>query len=121
MRYRFFSSPLVRLKRPKKKYRMRISPSFNHPSHFASASYRDASKMCRYRQVQNTYLRCGHSVRLPDQLIACDDRFCKFSARHPSNCGPNCGTTCWQRKQFPEQYNPHIDNYCPSCINAGRR
>ncbi|KAJ3802895.1 hypothetical protein GGU11DRAFT_763895 [Lentinula aff. detonsa] len=72
--------------------------------------------MCRYRQVQNTYSRCGHVIREPDELvrtciserkrishshtrfaqIPCADRFCKFSAYHPPDCGPNCSKTCWQ-------------------------
>ncbi|KAJ4469459.1 hypothetical protein C8J55DRAFT_524013 [Lentinula edodes] len=77
--------------------------------------------MCRYRQVQNTYSRCGHVIREPDVLIPCADRFCKFSAYHPPDCGPNCSKTCWQYRQFPEQYNPLINNVCPSCYNAGMR
>ncbi|TFK76473.1 hypothetical protein BDN72DRAFT_852786 [Pluteus cervinus] len=36
--------------------------------------------------------------------IGCDDRYCKFSQAHPEDCGPNCKTTCWQYRQFPEQY-----------------
>ncbi|KAJ3998185.1 hypothetical protein F5050DRAFT_1567642 [Lentinula boryana] len=28
--------------------------------------------------------------------IPCADRFCKFSAYHPPDCGPNCSKTCWQ-------------------------
>ncbi|KAK0240169.1 hypothetical protein IW261DRAFT_966809 [Armillaria novae-zelandiae] len=74
--------------------------------------------MCRWRQVQNTYSQCGHVVRVPDEMIYCDDRFCKFSAAHPSNCGSNCSKTCWQRRQFPEQYNPLINSSCPSCKAA---
>ncbi|KAJ3786620.1 hypothetical protein GGU10DRAFT_351348 [Lentinula aff. detonsa] len=77
--------------------------------------------MCRYRQVQNTYSRCGHVIREPDELIPCADRFCKFSAYHPPDCGPNCSKTCWQYRQFPEQYNPLVNNVCPSCYRAGMR
>ncbi|KAF9053646.1 hypothetical protein BDZ89DRAFT_1107319 [Hymenopellis radicata] len=47
--------------------------------------------MCRYRQVQNTYTLCGHLVREPDVTLHCDDRWCKFSAAHPANCGPSVG------------------------------
>ncbi|KAJ7285863.1 hypothetical protein C8J57DRAFT_650746 [Mycena rebaudengoi] len=60
--------------------------------------------MCRWRQVQNTYAGCGHVYQLPDQEIHCDSVKCKFSPYHPRNCGPSCSTTCWQYRQFPEQF-----------------
>ncbi|KAF8228193.1 hypothetical protein L208DRAFT_1146822, partial [Tricholoma matsutake] len=47
--------------------------------------------------------------------IQCDDRFCKFSTTHPDNCSPNCLQTCWQYRQFPEQYNRTLDRVCPAC------
>ncbi|TEB35900.1 hypothetical protein FA13DRAFT_1203025 [Coprinellus micaceus] len=52
--------------------------------------------MCRWRQIQDTFTTCNHSLRLADQLVQCDDRFCKFSSSHPPDCGSECRTTCWQ-------------------------
>ncbi|KIL00428.1 hypothetical protein PAXRUDRAFT_129948 [Paxillus rubicundulus Ve08.2h10] len=77
--------------------------------------------MCHWRRVQNTYKRCGHVYDLPDVMIQCDERDCKFSSTHPSTCvPPSCTSTCWQYRQFPRQYNPHIDSFCPPCIQQGR-
>ncbi|KAH9854137.1 hypothetical protein C2E23DRAFT_85038 [Lenzites betulinus] len=71
--------------------------------------------------VRNNYKRCGHYIDLPDEMIQCEDRFCKFSTTHPRNCvPPRCTETCWQYRQFPEQYHPVIDNYCAVCIQMGR-
>ncbi|KAF9264704.1 hypothetical protein L218DRAFT_197784 [Marasmius fiardii PR-910] len=91
--------------------------------------------------VQNTYSRCGHIIRLPDELIPCYDRYCKFSVAHPPDCtGSQCRDKCWQYKQFPEQYrmfrlsrrdrltetdtflrsDPYINNYCPECLRMNR-
>ncbi|KIP09130.1 hypothetical protein PHLGIDRAFT_51166, partial [Phlebiopsis gigantea 11061_1 CR5-6] len=37
--------------------------------------------------------------------IQCDDRFCKFSTTHPPDCvSPRCTDTCWQYRQFPQQF-----------------
>ncbi|KIJ69435.1 hypothetical protein HYDPIDRAFT_123921 [Hydnomerulius pinastri MD-312] len=53
--------------------------------------------MCHWRRVQNTYKRCGHVYDLPDEMIQCDNKFCKFSPMHPSTCvPPSCTNTCWQ-------------------------
>ncbi|KAF9534753.1 hypothetical protein CPB83DRAFT_754656, partial [Crepidotus variabilis] len=52
--------------------------------------------------------------------IQCDLATCKFSPAHPSNCRPpKCTQTCWQYRQFPQQYSPKIDRNCPACANAG--
>ncbi|KAI4519646.1 hypothetical protein K525DRAFT_205573 [Schizophyllum commune Loenen D] len=54
------------------------------------------------------------------EQIRCTSRTCKFSPNHPSTCmPPRCTLTCWQYRQFPEQYSPNISSYCPSCL--GRR
>ncbi|KIK93449.1 hypothetical protein PAXRUDRAFT_145081 [Paxillus rubicundulus Ve08.2h10] len=48
--------------------------------------------------------------------IKCDLRHCKFSPKHPPNCvPPQCTKTCWQYRQYPQQYAPQIDNKCPKC------
>ncbi|KAL4067600.1 hypothetical protein J3A83DRAFT_3692940 [Scleroderma citrinum] len=61
--------------------------------------------MCHWRRVQNTYKRCGHVFDLPDEMVQCENRYCKFSAMHPSTCvPPKCIETCWQYRQFPQQY-----------------
>ncbi|KAF8077974.1 hypothetical protein FPV67DRAFT_1463679 [Lyophyllum atratum] len=60
--------------------------------------------MCKWRQVQHIFAQCNHVYNLPDEMIQCDDRWCKFSTIHPADCGPNCKTTCWQYRQFPQQY-----------------
>ncbi|KAI5824681.1 hypothetical protein K523DRAFT_252709 [Schizophyllum commune Tattone D] len=66
--------------------------------------------------VCHVYLLCGHVVN----MIRCTSRTCKFSPNHPSTCmPPRCTLTCWQYRQFPEQYSPNISSYCPSCL--GRR
>ncbi|KAF8980790.1 hypothetical protein BDQ17DRAFT_1380381 [Cyathus striatus] len=67
--------------------------------------------MCRLRQVVEIYALCGHRYA----LIRCEDRFCKFSVTHPGNCGPDCRKTCWQYRQFPEQYDRTIQRLCPNC------
>ncbi|KAK0453876.1 hypothetical protein EV421DRAFT_716983 [Armillaria borealis] len=90
--------------------------------------------MCYYRQVRNVYtrsasrrvsfvdcnahlpLRCGHGVTLPDQEIRCNLVNCKFSTTHPGHCRPpTCTKNCWQYRQYPQQYSPNIDGYCPQC------
>ncbi|TRM56997.1 hypothetical protein BD626DRAFT_412681 [Schizophyllum amplum] len=75
--------------------------------------------MCRFRRVRNVFLRCGHAESLPDQLIECESTTCKFSPNHPPTCRPpTCTKTCWQYRQYPEQYSPNIDRYCPACAVA---
>ncbi|GAW03956.1 hypothetical protein F5879DRAFT_183868 [Lentinula edodes] len=76
--------------------------------------------MCRRRHVRNLYLKCGHAVNLPEQEISCENEHCKFSPFHPKNC-PNCTRTCWQYHQYPEQYTPQINSFCPACQAAGSR
>ncbi|KAJ3722525.1 hypothetical protein C8R42DRAFT_45518 [Lentinula raphanica] len=71
-------------------------------------------KMCYWRRVRNIYTRCGHGVNLPEEEIKCDLVNCKFSPAHRPNC-PNCSQTCWQYRQYPQQYSPHIDRLCPTC------
>ncbi|KAI5835046.1 hypothetical protein K523DRAFT_320696 [Schizophyllum commune Tattone D] len=78
--------------------------------------------MCRLRQVTHKYAFCGHRTALPDQEIKCDNRHCRFSTTHgPGDCGPNCRSTCWTYRAFPEQYELTIQSYCPDCQAAGRR
>ncbi|KAJ7061475.1 hypothetical protein C8F01DRAFT_140966 [Mycena amicta] len=61
--------------------------------------------MCRWRQVRNTYLRCGHSESLPPVEIHCESSYCKFSPYHPKHCvPPACRQSCNQYHLFPEQY-----------------
>ncbi|KAF9820207.1 hypothetical protein IEO21_01640 [Rhodonia placenta] len=77
--------------------------------------------MCNWRRVRNHYKRCGHYIDLVRPAIKCEDRYCKFSPAHPPDCvPPECTKRCWQYHQFPEQYNPVIDNICPSCIQIAR-
>ncbi|PBK91100.1 hypothetical protein ARMGADRAFT_1166657 [Armillaria gallica] len=72
--------------------------------------------MCRRRHVRNVYLRCGHTVNLPEEIIRCEKANCKFSLFHPASCKPLvCLRTCWQYLRYPEQYSPNIYGYCPSC------
>ncbi|KAL6308986.1 hypothetical protein BKA93DRAFT_814916 [Sparassis latifolia] len=72
--------------------------------------------MCHWRRVRNHYRRCGHYI----DLIQCADRYCKFSSTHPNDCvPPQCTESCWQYRQFPQQYTPVIDNFCPVCIQTG--
>ncbi|KAK0210082.1 hypothetical protein DFS33DRAFT_1402003 [Desarmillaria ectypa] len=69
--------------------------------------------------VRNIYLRCGHAVNLPEETVVCEQSNCKFSPFHPASCRPpSCQKTCWQYRRYPEQYNPNIDKYCPSCYQA---
>ncbi|KAF9009699.1 hypothetical protein BDQ17DRAFT_1300625 [Cyathus striatus] len=78
--------------------------------------------MCRLRQVCNVYTQCGHAQPLPDEVIQCDNPNCKFSTTHPATCvPPQCTRTCWQYRQYPEQYSPHIDRLCPACSGGARR
>ncbi|TFK71774.1 hypothetical protein BDN72DRAFT_764355, partial [Pluteus cervinus] len=53
--------------------------------------------------------------------IKCDLVNCRFSPVHPSTCqAPQCTQTCWQYRQFPQQYSPHLDKLCPACmVQAG--
>ncbi|KZP02860.1 hypothetical protein FIBSPDRAFT_845472 [Athelia psychrophila] len=77
--------------------------------------------MCHWRRVQNHYKRCGHEFDLPDEMIQCEDRFCKFSSAHPSDCkSPACADTCWQYRTFPAMYRPELDRWCPVCVQAGK-
>ncbi|KAJ3794784.1 hypothetical protein GGU11DRAFT_279784 [Lentinula aff. detonsa] len=76
--------------------------------------------MCRRRHVRNIYLKCGHAVNLPEQEVSCENEHCKFSPFHPNVC-PNCTKTCWQYHQYPEQYSPQINSFCPACQAAGCR
>ncbi|SJK98985.1 uncharacterized protein ARMOST_02266 [Armillaria ostoyae] len=72
--------------------------------------------MCRRRQVVNVYIRCGHTINLPEEVIRCEQPNCKFSLFHPPSCRPPaCLRTCWQYLRYPEQYTPRINKYCPSC------
>ncbi|KAG7449435.1 uncharacterized protein BT62DRAFT_945712 [Guyanagaster necrorhizus] len=72
--------------------------------------------MCYYRQVRNIYTRCGHGVTDPDEEIRCNLVNCKFSTTHPRHCRPPaCTKTCWQYRQYPQQYSPNINGYCPQC------
>jgi len=71
--------------------------------------------MCRYRQIQDTYAHCNHVYRVPDQMVYCPERDCKFSPYHPEDCGPNCKRTCWQYRRFPEQIDRRFDRLCPRC------
>ncbi|KAL4264983.1 hypothetical protein AB1N83_000310 [Pleurotus pulmonarius] len=74
------------------------------------------SAMCYLRQVRNIYKRCNHGVTQPDEEIKCNLVNCKFSPHHPPDCqGQQCIRTCWQYRQFPQQYSPHIDKLCPAC------
>ncbi|KII88532.1 hypothetical protein PLICRDRAFT_627328 [Plicaturopsis crispa FD-325 SS-3] len=75
--------------------------------------------MCHWRRVGHIYKRCNHMYQLPEEMIQCDDRYCKFSTSHPSNCvPPKCTQTCWQYRQAPQSYTRHIDNWCPNCLQA---
>ncbi|KAK0243007.1 hypothetical protein EDD85DRAFT_312722 [Armillaria nabsnona] len=66
--------------------------------------------------IRNVYTRCGHGVTLPDQEIRCNLVNCKFSTTHPGHCRPpTCTKNCWQYRQYPQQYSPNIDGYCPQC------
>ncbi|KIL70219.1 hypothetical protein M378DRAFT_67612, partial [Amanita muscaria Koide BX008] len=48
--------------------------------------------------------------------IKCYSAICKFSPSHPSDCvAPQCARTCWQYRQFPQQYSPHLTRLCPTC------
>jgi len=81
--------------------------------------------MCRWRQIQDHYAQCDHSYRLPDEMVYCPDRWCKFSPYHVNEegvhvdrCGPECTTTCWQYRQFPEQIFRRLDRLCVHCQAA---
>ncbi|KAJ7204945.1 hypothetical protein GGX14DRAFT_569085 [Mycena pura] len=75
--------------------------------------------MCRWRQVRNHYLRCGHAEILPPVEVHCESTACKFSPNHSATCDP---TTCRSTHIFPEKYTPNIDGYCLACTCAmGRR
>ncbi|TDL18945.1 hypothetical protein BD410DRAFT_727879, partial [Rickenella mellea] len=50
--------------------------------------------------------------------IHCVNPKCKFSPNHPIDClPPYCLRTCWQCRQYPQNYAPQIDGYCPTCAN----
>ncbi|KAG1778344.1 hypothetical protein EV702DRAFT_1095817, partial [Suillus placidus] len=75
-----------------------------------------------WRHVRNVYLRCGHTFNIPDESIVCDDSRCKFSPNHPATClPPTCKSTCRQYRQYPQQYSPNINRFCPACEQAGYR
>ncbi|KAI6039048.1 hypothetical protein EDC04DRAFT_2569019, partial [Pisolithus marmoratus] len=47
--------------------------------------------------------------------VQCDNRYCKFSSTHPSTCiPPGCTNSCWQYRQFPQQYSEYSQWLC-SC------
>ncbi|KAJ7129452.1 hypothetical protein C8R44DRAFT_78487 [Mycena epipterygia] len=72
--------------------------------------------MCYWRQVRNFYTQCGHAVNLIDEEIKCDLVRCKFSPAHPRNCsGQACVRTCWQYRQSPQRYTPHLNKRCEAC------
>ncbi|TFK54911.1 hypothetical protein OE88DRAFT_975809 [Heliocybe sulcata] len=74
-----------------------------------------SAAMCKERRVNVHYGLCGHVVLLPEELIQCEDKKCKFSPMHPANC-PDCRRTCWQYRQFPETFDVHKrEEYCPTC------
>ncbi|KAK0489725.1 hypothetical protein EDD18DRAFT_577349 [Armillaria luteobubalina] len=78
--------------------------------------------MCRRRHVRNVYLRCGHTINLPEQIVRCEESNCRFSLFHPQDCRPpTCLRTCWQYLRYPEQYSPNISRYCPSCYRQMQR
>ncbi|KZP16068.1 hypothetical protein FIBSPDRAFT_832157, partial [Athelia psychrophila] len=71
--------------------------------------------------VRNVYLKCGHAYNLV-RLIQCGSTHCKFSPAHPQSCGPpTCKKTCAQYRQYPQQYAPNINSFCPPCEEAYRR
>ncbi|KAJ7210791.1 hypothetical protein GGX14DRAFT_450299 [Mycena pura] len=71
--------------------------------------------MCRWRHVNNIYLRCGHV----EELIRCESTHCKFSSNHPRSCvPPYCSRTCNQYHLFPERYVPEINGFCSACTSA---
>ncbi|PBK79051.1 hypothetical protein ARMGADRAFT_951421, partial [Armillaria gallica] len=73
------------------------------------------------RSVRNVYLRCGHAINLPEEIVRCEDSNCKFSLFHSESCTPpTCLQTCWQYHRYPEQYSPNINGYCPTCYQAMR-
>ncbi|PFH51382.1 hypothetical protein AMATHDRAFT_142569, partial [Amanita thiersii Skay4041] len=48
--------------------------------------------------------------------IKCNSARCKFSPAHPEGClPPKCTQSCWQYRQYPQQYSPHLDKLCPKC------
>ncbi|KIJ12571.1 hypothetical protein PAXINDRAFT_82700, partial [Paxillus involutus ATCC 200175] len=54
--------------------------------------------------------------------IVCENRNCKFSPSHPRDCvPPKCKQTCWQYRQYPQQYSPNINSVCPTCQQAAMR
>ncbi|KAJ6490370.1 hypothetical protein C8R47DRAFT_468072 [Mycena vitilis] len=45
---------------------------------------------------------------------------CVFSPFHPANCsGQRCLRTCWQYRQSPQQYTPHLNKRCEACRRKG--
>ncbi|KAJ7044553.1 hypothetical protein C8F04DRAFT_590291 [Mycena alexandri] len=51
-----------------------------------------------------------------DEEIKCDLVRCRFSPAHPKNCfGQSCIRTCWQYRQSPQQYTPHLNKRCEAC------
>ncbi|KAL1746464.1 hypothetical protein HDZ31DRAFT_34062 [Schizophyllum fasciatum] len=78
--------------------------------------------MCHWRRVQHVYQRCGHAVNLPEQLIECGSRNCKFSQFHPLTCvPPTCTRSCLQYRTYPESYTLTKASYCHACAAAGYR
>ncbi|PAV23370.1 hypothetical protein PNOK_0043800 [Pyrrhoderma noxium] len=59
-----------------------------------------------------------NACTLTHYQITCVNPKCKFSSTHPLDClPPQCRQTCWQYRQYPEQYNPQIDGVCPTCAH----
>ncbi|KAI0277773.1 hypothetical protein BGY98DRAFT_978043 [Russula aff. rugulosa BPL654] len=74
-----------------------------------------------YKRLANPYLISNTSqCVIPDASRTSTYTRCRLSPFHPANC-VNCKKTCWQYRQFPEQYAPQISSYCPSCSGRARR
>ncbi|KAJ3824307.1 hypothetical protein EV361DRAFT_552289 [Lentinula raphanica] len=98
-----------------------LTQQFQHSNKLLlSSSINYYTRMCRRRHVRNVYNKCGHAVNLPEEEVPCENEHCKFSPFHPKVCA-NCTKTCWQYHQYPEQYSPQIDSFCPSCQATGLR
>ncbi|TCD69720.1 hypothetical protein EIP91_006487 [Steccherinum ochraceum] len=90
--------------------------------------------MCHWRRVRNNYKRCEHYIDLPDQMVEMLPSSDPFNAdgrpdpmrrsflqiQHlPSE--ELCSSTLHRNllAVFPQQFNPVIDDFCPSCIQRG--
>ncbi|KAF9054987.1 hypothetical protein BDZ89DRAFT_1124790 [Hymenopellis radicata] len=77
--------------------------------------------MCISRQVCHFYTKCQHGITMPDEEITCDSPRCKVSPAHPRNCSlPACRKTCWQHRQYPQQYTVTKNEFCPDCVRQGK-